>query len=125
MTGPHGKRPRKIRSFAQVPYSTPLVWQAAWLYEHAWRMAQHEHGDANAVDDALAVLALTTNLYHDARRDGVRQAVRAGATISEIAIALGMARDDTRDLVRRIEERDRELRTLVERSKPAAGGACL
>ncbi|MFD4320497.1 hypothetical protein [Streptomyces sp. NPDC058548] len=105
----HQGRPRTIRSFAHISYGTPLDQQAGWLYEHAWRLAQHERGGADAVDHALAVLALTTNLYHDARWDGIRQAVRAGATVPEIALALGMAIRDARDLVHRIEARDREL----------------
>ncbi|MBT2439950.1 hypothetical protein J7E93_07405 [Streptomyces sp. ISL-36] len=119
MNWPRRGRPRTIRSFAHIPYGTPLVWQAAWLYKHAWRLAQRERGDAGTVDDALAVLALTTNLYHSARWDGVRQAVRTGATVEEVAFALGMSIHDARDLVRRIEERDRDLKQYRERQANA------
>ncbi|MET7756063.1 hypothetical protein ABZT27_15315 [Streptomyces sp. NPDC005389] len=121
MTWPHRGRPRTIRSFAHVPYGTPLVWQAAWLYEHARRLAERERSDA--VDDALAVLALTTNLYHDARWDGVRQAVQAGATVDEIALALGMAIHDAHDLVHRIEERDQMAATSISETRLAPSSA--
>jgi hypothetical protein len=120
MTEQEWRRPRRLRSHAQVPFRTPLVVQAAWLYQHAWRLVHHRPGEG--VDDALAVLALSTSLYHDAQRDGVRQALRAGATVGEIAIALGISTDDARDLVHRIEARPGAAAALPAGELLATGG---
>ncbi|MFJ8677325.1 hypothetical protein [Streptomyces sp. NPDC093589] len=109
---------RKIRSLGQVPCGTPLVWQAARLYGHSWRLAQaHRHAGAG-VSDALAVLSLSTSIYHDAHWDGVREAVQAGATVGQVAMALGISIDDARDLIRRIKERDRELKRYFQQASP-------
>ncbi|MCZ1012636.1 hypothetical protein [Streptomyces lydicus] len=102
---------RPVRSLGQVPARIPLVWKAARLYAHTWRMARHRsrHRDAGHVEDALAVLALSTSIYHDTHWYGVLQAARAGATNAEIAMALGISIDNAQDLVHRIAKRDREL----------------
>ncbi|MFC9033693.1 hypothetical protein [Streptomyces arboris] len=59
--------------------------------------------------DALDLIKLSSSVYHNARRDGVLQAVRAGATNGQIAIVLGLSIPDTRDLIDRLRARDREL----------------
>jgi predicted transcriptional regulator len=56
----------------------------------------------------LAALALSVSIYHDARWAGVLQATRAGATVDEIAMALGISIDDACDLVQRVRARDLE-----------------
>ncbi len=67
-----------------------------------------DDGDVD-IDDALALIRLSSSVYHHARRDAVRQAVKAGATVEEVAIALGMSIADTRVFIGRIRERDRLL----------------
>ncbi|MFF2721555.1 hypothetical protein [Streptomyces sp. NPDC058011] len=47
--------------------------------------------------DAPDLITLSSRAYHYARWHGVLQAVRAGATDGQIAIALGMSMPDTRD----------------------------
>jgi hypothetical protein len=78
------------------------VWKAERLpprlYQHAWRLAHRQRGGDSGVDDALAVLALSSKIYYDARWDGIRQALRAGATVGQVAMAMGISMDDARDL---------------------------
>ncbi|WP_143060383.1 hypothetical protein [Streptomyces misionensis] len=107
---------RRIRTFAQVPSGTPLVWQAARLYQHTRRLAERPRG--HGAEDALAALALSTSIYHEARWSGVLQAVREGATIEEIAIALGISIDDARDLIHRIQGRELELKRYFQQARP-------
>ncbi|WP_337963881.1 hypothetical protein [Streptomyces baarnensis] len=83
------------------------LYEAARLTACAERLVRDD-GDVD-VGDALALIRLSSSVYHHARRDGVRQAVKAGATVGEVAIALGMSIADTRVLIGRIRERDRLL----------------
>lgn len=80
--------------------------EAARLAACARRMYAPGGGDMH---DALDLIKLSSGVYHYARWHNVLQAVRAGATDGQIAIALGMSIPDTRDLIDRIRARPRAL----------------
>ncbi|PAZ09337.1 hypothetical protein CLM62_47135 [Streptomyces sp. SA15] len=114
---------RNVRTFAQVSRDIPLSWQAEKLYHHAWRLEHQPRADTAGVNDALAVLALSTALYYDARRDGVRQALRVGATVPEVARALGIAIDEAGHLAQRLAEQDRFLEQYFQQRNSRATDA--
>ncbi|MFD3819790.1 hypothetical protein ACFWRZ_32415 [Streptomyces rubiginosohelvolus] len=74
----------------------------------------NDRGEGGDVADALDVIRLSRRVYHYVCWDGVRQAVSFGATEGRVAIALGMSIPDTRDLIRRIHERDREVAKIAD-----------
>ncbi|MFD4025748.1 hypothetical protein ACFWRV_19870 [Streptomyces sp. NPDC058576] len=93
---------------------------AGWMARRRWRQldaAERLAADARRMDapgggdtrDALDLISLSSSVYRYACRDGVRQAVQAGATYREIVLAFGMSISDTQDLIDRIRARDREL----------------
>ncbi|MCG7206397.1 hypothetical protein [Streptomyces arenae] len=104
---------RSIRTCAQVPRDVPLSWMAEKLIGHARRL-EHSHGQADAVGDALAMLALSAEIGTKARWGGVRQALRAGARVPEVARALGISIEDARRLARLTAERARFLGECVQ-----------
>ncbi|MFK0121466.1 hypothetical protein [Streptomyces sp. NPDC090994] len=106
---------RRIRTCAQVPGGLPLSWMAEKLVRHVWRLEHRPRGRADVVDDALAVPALSTAIGAQAQRNGVRQALRVGATVPEVAMALGISIEDAQYLAQQLEERDRFRKEYVQR----------
>ena len=105
---------RRIRTCGQVPRGLPLSWIAERLYRHAWRL-EHRPSVDTGVDDALAVLALSTAIGAEAQRDCVLQALRVGATVPEVAMALGMSIEEAGHLSQRIKANAAERATAHRR----------
>ncbi|MBT2898522.1 hypothetical protein [Streptomyces sp. McG3] len=99
-----------VRRPDDVPPGTPLLWQIEKLTEHSDRLMNNdlpadfpykvERGD---VGDALAAIALRESMHRDiehGRGTRVHDAIKLGATWSELATALDITTDAARALLR-------------------------
>lgn len=110
------RRPDDVRTSPGGP--VPLLWQAERHNAHTDRLMNRDFPadlyevERGGVGDALARLALGESMRRDikaARSSRVREALRMGATWSEVAAALDLTPDDARALLRSWAEGQRKL----------------
>jgi hypothetical protein len=111
------RTPDQVRTEPGGP--VPLTWQVEKLTEHTTRLSnaklpadfphEVERGDAG---DALAVLALSESIRRDAGRwqaVEIREALRLGATWTQVAAAIDATPDQARAVLRQWADGQRKL----------------